>query len=701
MKKIYLCFLWHQHQPFYKDTLNHTYRMPWVLMHSWKDYYDMLYLVLKNEIKATFNFVPSLAYQIQDYTQNPLMDELFAILQMSPRDLDDEKLRRLFLYAFDTTDHRKIKKHSRYHSLLMRRQAGNPFSEMDILDLQMLLMLQWFGEASFLEDKRLELLRQKMGGFTPEDKEYVLNAGKKILARIIPAHQEAFVQNKIEMTTSPFFHPILPLLDSFLNARMSVPNLPLPSVEANMQDDVEKQIAFGKQYMESLLGKEIRGFWPSEGAVSASIMPAFAKYNIRYIATDSGILINSLRLSNKSYDKKDLYHPYFYSTPHGEVALFFRDTELSDLIGFTYAHWDYEKAVEDFIERLRQISALFLHNEETPVVSVILDGENAWEHYPQNGYPFLNHLYKSIKENPWIETLTFSEVLEKHKTKRVLDKLHSGSWIYANLNTWIGHREKNQAWEYLVAAKKCFMEKSQNAKSQTLELDKASFELYAAEGSDWFWWYGDDFFSHFAEDFDALFRLHLRNVYTLLGEEVPPYLHRSIRARHRGGLLRHPANFLRPRLTGELSGFFDWLGAGKFNLTFDASTMQLSHRQLRYLLYGPGFHENIYGVYFCLMGKFPQDQGEILQMELMDGIYAKIVWDLKHRILVSTENISPAELKIVQKDNLQWFLPVKPEENHLEIQFKILDKGKLVEVAPLYSAAKLPIKLTPTQDWVV
>lgn len=698
MKKIKLCFLWHQHQPFYKDTVNQIYRMPWVLMHSWKDYYDMLHLVLQNEIKVTFNLVPSLLYQIQDYIKNPFQDELYSILEKEPSLVSEQELRRLFVYAFDTMNHRKIQNHPGYHKLLLRYQHKENFSKQDILDLQVLLCLNWFGEYSFRTNPELNKLKQKRERYTPLEKNLVLNWGQEILKKIIPAHKKAFHENHIEITTTPFFHPILPLLNSFLSARVAEPNLPLPSVEANMQEDVDAQIAFGKKYAEELFQKEIQGFWPSEGAVSADIMPDFAKNKVRYVATDAGILINSLRLSNQTFQKADLYYPYSFSTKYGDVVIFFRDTELSDLIGFTYAHWETQAAVQDFIEKLAQIKNLFENSEDTPVVSVILDGENAWESYPDNGYPFLNLLYQTIKKTEWIETCTFSEVLHQNPKIRPLPKLFSGSWIYSNLNTWIGHKEKNLAWELLVEARKVYA----HARDIPAELkEKATFELFAAEGSDWFWWYGDDFYTHFADDFDALFRLHLRNVYAYLKQETPPQVERSIRGKHRSGLIRRPTSLLKPLLRGDLFGFFDWLGAGEFDLTFGVSTMQISERKLKKLLYGPGEYEKKIGIYFCLIGDFTDNGESLLEMEIMDGLTAKLIWDLEKQQFVKVENLEKEQVVFVQKESLQWFIPANPQETYLELQFKLWEKGRLKEIAPLYSRAKIPISLEKVPDWVI
>ena len=697
MKKIKFCLMWHQHQPFYKDTLNSIYRMPWTFMHSIKDYYDMLYLALKNDFPVTINLVPILLYQIQDYETSIANDELLKIVLSDSKDLTEAEQKKLFTYAFDSMDPKKIQRNSAYRDLLHARNLGEKISVQDLQDIQTFLLLSWLGEVAFLENDFLLSLREKQGKFTKEDKENILQVCRQIINKIIPSHARAWQEDKIELTTSPFFHPIIPLLESFEAARVSVPDLPLPGMPANMGDDAHLHIERGQKYAQAVLGKNVTGFWPAEGSVSPFAADVYAAHGIQYLMADEGILANSLHMSGVEFTKNSLYSPYIYDSKNGKIGFFFRDTELSDLIGFTYSAWDTENAVNDFIARLRRVSET--SNVEEPVVCVMLDGENAWEAYANNGFDFLDMLYRKIRESGFIEPCTYEKIFQSNIEKKSLPNLFSGSWIYSNFNTWIGHPEKNRAWELLVSVKKIYEEKKSTLDSRTLE--KAEFELLAAEGSDWFWWYGDDFYSHFSDDFDELFRLHLRNVCDLCGIEAPQNLQASIRKRHRGGIRNLPNGFLKTKIDGKIEGFFDWLGAGEFDLAYDASTMQMGSRRFKILKYGPAYSETS-GVYFGLPGNFKNIENEILEIEIMDSEIVKIIWDMKnHKILDVVGKIEREKIKILQDVILEMFIPYEKEESRILVQFRIIKNGQIVEKAPMYSMATLPLTQMIEGDWII
>lgn len=704
MKKLKLAILWHQHQPFYKDTLNNLYRMPWVLMHSYKDYYDMLWLPRRHHVKVTVNLVPVLIYQLEDYINNPRQDDVYVAIDMSAAHLDDGAKSRLRTYGFDSMNRARIHISERYSHLLNKHEAGTEFSTQEWLDLQVHLLLGWFGEVTYIENERMRELRQKDLLYTEEEKKEILKYGHELLKKVLEIHRDAFQKGEAEITTTPFFHPILPLLHSFDSARVSTPDCALPGVKSNMQDDVSEQIAAGKAYLEERMQKPIQGFWPSEGSVSPEVMPAFAENGIRWVATDAGILYNSLRISEMPADEKSMYRPYVYHTDKGPVNMFFRNTELADLIGFTYSKWQTDDAVANFISRMKGIYDLFQNDETEPVVSVILDGENAWEHYPNNGLDFLESLYRAIDHTDFIETVTFSEVLNQGPEPVAIPRLFSGSWIYSNLLTWIGHPEKNRGWEYLVDVRNIYAEKIDQVDQATRE--KAQFELFAAEGSDWFWWYGDTFYTPFADDFDALFRVHVSNVYTLLGEPVPASLQTPIRGeRHSTGLKKTPENLLKFSLSGYRDGFFELLGAGEFDLTYDASTMHLATRRLKTLYFGEG---ETGGLYMCLEGNFEKPSGELLKVEVQ--LPAKeepviLLYNLESQQLEQTHGLdSSVEITIAQGEVIEIYLPVQVETaqtDKVKARFEIIKAGQVQEKAPLYTMAELPAAAHSHAQWVV
>jgi len=696
MKKLYLSILWHQHQPFYKDTVNSIYRMPWVYMHSLKDYYDMLVLAVENKVKVTFNLVPILLYQILDYIKNPLQDELLAILYNNgPIHAREEK--QLTTYAFSSMDQKKIHASPRYHELLTKKNHGETFTPEDYVDLKVHLLLAWFGQVSFRKEAWLHNLAQKDRGYSNADKEKILQYGESLLKTVIDAHRTAYEQGLIDVSTTPFFHPILPLLSSFQAARVSVPDIPLPGAVSNMANDIGLQIQSGKEYTEGILGKKINGFWPSEGSVSPAVIPEFAKNEVKWVATDQGILAHSFALSHTPFGHNEIYVPYDFSTENGPVRMYFRDTQLSDLIGFTYSQWDTQTAVNDFLTRLARIKDEFTGPEGNPHVNVILDGENAWEHYPNNGYDFLDKLYKAIANAGWIVPITHTEALSLPGRK--LEKLFSGSWIYSNFNTWIGHPEKNRAWEFLVKAKTAFEERKDTVDAKTLA--EARFALSAAEGSDWFWWYGDDFYSHFSDDFDALFRQHVRNVYQYLGLSVPQELYSSIRGKHRGGLIAHPVDYLTVHPDGLVEGFFDWLGAGEFDLTFDASTMHLATRRLQKLKFGPS-QKHTHGFYMAIEGNLENPYQETLEIEILNNESIIIEWDMQNKTILPTDGQQKhLHIQIAQKDVIEMYVPFSQAEEHILVQFRVKKNGQIIEKAPMYSMAKLPLKVEKAADWII
>lgn len=702
MKKLQLCFLWHQHQPFYKDTLNNIYKMPWVFSHALKDYYDMLELCRTTNFPATFNLVPSLVYQIRDYEKDMYKDELLLVVQSEPEILNDSQKQKLMTYAFESMNPSKIDQSKRFKFLKTLSKEFQKMSNQELLDVQTHLLLAWLGEVSLRQEKFLQDLVKKDSYFSSTEKEKLLEFCHKLVAKVLPAHAEAWHNKEIAITTTPFFHPILPLLKDFSSARVALPQLAIPRIPSNMAEDIDRQITDARNYVEKELGQKVSGFWPSEGSVSPQVVEHFAAAGVRWISTDAGIFYNTMRMNRQNASKKDLYKPYRIVTEKGDVNIFFRDTELSDLIGFTYSQWDAQAAVNDFLSRLRSIYSLYEYDNEDAVVSIILDGENAWEYYPNNGYDFLHLLYSQIKQTDWINVNLFEEVLNEYQNIPTLPKLFSGSWIYSNFATWMGHPEKNKGWEYLVETRKILQENISALPEQTQK--QVWFEMQAAEGSDWFWWYGDDFYSHFSDDFDDLFRLHLRNVYTLCKRPIPDYLFNSIRKKHSGGLKRKPESYLNVNIDGNINSYFEWLGAGEFDLSYDASTMQMGKRRLKNLYYGIDarkFAGDQKGLYLCIEGEIGESSDEILEVELINEVRHTIKWSMREHKVLETEGIdNPDDLRMEQDHYIEIFLPLKAEDS-VRVHFKIFQNGELIEKAPLYSMAVLPLQTNTKGDWIV
>lgn len=599
---LYITFLWHMHQPYYKDPSKGEYVLPWTYLHAVKDYYDMAAIVDGAPgARVVFNLVPSLLEQLEDYATGAAADPFLVRGKMAPADMTDEDRRFVLENFFSANRQRMIEPHRRYRELLFMAGDGaagksdermRNFRDQDFLDLQVWFFLAWTGEAARRRHPELQELVAKGKNFTAADKALLFATQREIVAGIIPLYRRLHEEGKAELAVSPYFHPILPLLCDMTSAHAAMPRVVLPATRFRHPEDARSQVAGGIACFERMFGFAPVGMWPSEGAVSDEALAIIAECGLTWAASDEGVLVRSIA-GGLGPGREALYQPYSFRSAGRELRLFFRDHALSDLIGFTYSQWDPARAVKDFIARLRDIRA---HAPASRVVPVILDGENAWEYYADNGYDFLRLLYAGIAEAPGLETATFSDVLAKVPARQALPHVHPGSWINANYGVWIGHPEENLGWDLLDKAREAAMRCSPSVAELLAggggigEGDDTARQicrsLYAAEGSDWFWWYGDDHFSPHSDRFDLLFRRHLMNVYRLLGEDVPHELYEPIKKKTPAGLVREPAALITPVVNGLVSDYFEWLAAGLYDLTRQSSAMHASESLLHSFFYG-------------------------------------------------------------------------------------------------------------------
>lgn len=580
-----LAFLWHQHQPFYKDLTTGYYHLPWVRLHGVKDYLDMVQVLREfPRIKQTFNMVPSLLEQLDDYARGAATDPHLELSQKKTSDLTDEEKAEILSLHFQANYDHMIHPIPRYRQLFKdRKRAMSSWTEADWRDLQCLSNLAWI-DPDFKKSGRLLELSEKGERYTEDEKQQILSEQRRIIAGIIPELKEMMASGQIDISTSPYFHPILPLLYDSSIARAAMPDVELPRKRFQHPEDVEKQLAMAIDLYTDLFGKPPTGMWPSEGSVSEDIIPLICKQGIRWIATDEEILARSLPDSggagrvNRLVMSGDLYRSYYFSGGEAAITIFFRDHVLSDNIGFVYSQWDAEKAADDFISKLQVIYRnLVAKNIKDPIVSVILDGENAWEYYPNDGHDFLAALYTRISAAEWLETTTFSDYLSAGPDTVGLKKLHPGSWINHNFGIWIGHREDNKAWDLLSNARDELSEfQKSNPDFDKQKIETAWREIYIAEGSDWCWWFGDDHIGPNNDDFDRLFRSHLSNVYKLTDREPPAELYDPVRSRFEPEYLVAPIEYITPTIDGILTHYFEWQQAGFFDCLKAGSTMHRS-----------------------------------------------------------------------------------------------------------------------------
>src|SRR4030067_953702 len=588
---LYVAFLWHMHQPFYRDPITGVYRLPWVRLHGTKDYLDMVEILTDfPHIRQTFNFTPSLLEQIIGYTENHAIDRHLELTLKKASDLDmDDRafiLENFYLANWDNM----VKPFPRYYELLLKRgfhlvkgdlmRMAKYFSTNDFLDLQVRYNLCWTDPLFRKKDPVLNALADKQRKYTEEDK------------------------NLLKM---------------------------------------------GLDYFEGLFSYRPVGMWPSEGAVSEEVVKIAGKEGIKWMGTDEDILSNSLnkRLRDSSgniIEPENLYRPYMFDN----VSLIFRDRHLSDLIGFVYHKWDPKKAAEDLLNKFLSLQAS-LPKDKPHLLSIILDGENAWEHYKNDGHDFLRYLYEGLSKEERLRTDRISEYIEEYGSGEPLGKLYAGSWINANYGIWIGHEEDNRAWDYLSDTRNDLeLFQKLNPEKDVSEAWKA---IYIAEGSDWNWWYGDEHTTETQRDFDELFRLNLIKVYKEMGKEVPQQLFVPVTREDRSiPPMITIRGFIEPKIDGIVTSYYEWYQGAYMDVRKFGGSMHIAESIISHVYYG--FNKDNF---------FLRIDPTITFREFPD--------DTKFSIYV----LKPIQFKII--------VPIKPSSNKAELIENI--KGAWVKVKDL------------------
>lgn len=595
MKPLRVAFLWHFHQPYYR--YNDHFLLPWVRLHGVKDYCLIpQWFAQHSDISVTFNVTPALIKQFQEYS-NGIVDRAFTLSSTPANELSVSEKEEILKNFFLCTPERMILPYDRYRELYEKRQqALSLYTEQDWRDLQTWYNLTWAmpWKAS---SPLIESLVSKGRNFTEEEKHALLRFHLQVLQDILPLWQELLAKNSTAFSVSPFYHPILPLLCDTNIAQEASPDIPIPHPPFQYPQDAKAQILKGIEAYRDFFHTSPLGMWPPEGAVSRQVLQMMAEAGIRWCATDEHILHRTTGISSDL----DACFPYLVRMESAEIIVFFRNHTLSDLIGFVYSQWSTEDAVSDFLERLRtirkRITEEFSESAlDTAVVSIILDGENCWEHYPENGKEFIDKLCTEIRNAEEIETVTFDEIVQSFPAEqfRSLPNIHPGSWINANFDIWIGHTEDNRAWTLLNQTREFFERYHDTAEHSQVE--SAYDHILIAEGSDWFWWYGDDHTSANDPEFDQLFRWNLQQVYRIFHQDIPESLAVPIEIIGEQHIVIPPEKFIAPELTGSYRTEYQWEGGGYYDARISGGVMHRAYdffRRLRYGTDGSAFYFRI------------------------------------------------------------------------------------------------------------
>jgi len=654
MNKVHLVVLWHMHQPQYRDPETGRYVLPWTRLHALKDYWGMV-RILEDfpDFHATFNVVPSLGVQLEEYASGKFNEPWFELAFRDAEQLTREEKGEILQRAFQVNHERLLTRWPRFLELYeWSRAAGGAqaqvtFTPRDWRDLQLLSQLAWMDEEWIARDPVINALSSKGKDFSEKDKAALKKKQFEYLRIILPIYREAAARGQIEISTTPFYHPILPLICDSDIARVANPSTPLPRRAYRHPEDAREQLRRAREYHQRVFGVAPAGLWPSEGSVSDQTLAIAAEEGFRWFGTDEGVLGRTLNIgffregSGLPANAAKMYRPWrvqmsapaitapssitspsSITAPTGITGLF-RDHHLSDLIGFVYSRMDSKAAAADLHGRLRAIGER-VSGVQPLTVCIFLDGENAWEYYPGHGREFLREFYGRIQSDPDIRALTASEAIAAAGDIPQTGGIFPASWINANFDVWIGHQEDVQAWELLWDAREAYgrceeAEKQGRSGAPSAEaLKQAKESLLAAEGSDWAWWFGPEHSTANDAEFDALYRKHLTGIYRALGIVAPDELAKPIKRQPERALHLAPSEYIRVDVNGRDSSYFEWLGAGLYSPERRSGAMHGRTFYLRELRYG--FEADR----FCVrLDAFPEAMAELAETEFRVSIHAQ------------------------------------------------------------------------------
>lgn len=583
MNRVHLVLLWHMHQPQYRDPATGTYVLPWTRLHALKDYWGMVKILEEFPgVHVTFNLVPALVAQIEEYAGGLFREHWHGLAFRPAEKLTAEEKAEMLSRAFQVNRENLMRRWPRYIELFEwvhqsgEENAAATFGLRDWRDLQMLSQLAWTDPGWVEADLELARLARKGADFTEHDKESLRARQQELLRSVVPEYRRAAARGQIEISTTPFYHPILPLVCDTDIARVANPATPALEPPFRHPEDAGEQLRRARSYHESVFGQAPVGVWPSEGSVSGQALGIAAELGFRWFASDEGVLGRTLGISfgrdaaGVPANAERLYSPLRVRLGDREITGFFRDHYLSDLIGFAYSRMEAGAAAADLHSRIRALGER-VETGRPLTVAIILDGENAWEYYPGAGREFLRQFYGRIEADADIRALTALEAVVAAGEIPAVGQIFPGSWIDANFDIWIGHREDLAAWELLREARAFYAREQQNRDKGIVgaptepQLAAAYEAVLAAEGSDWCWWFGPEHSTSNDAEFDALYRKHLTEIYVALGGEAPDGLAEPIKRKPERARVVPPSGYLNVVVDGREGSYFEWLGAGLYS----------------------------------------------------------------------------------------------------------------------------------------
>lgn len=687
-KKLSIAFYWHMHQPVYQLSPTGDFLMPWVRLHAVKDYLDMALWAKKfDKLKLNFNFVPVLINAIINYGENEAHD-IHSRLTITPQDeLTNEDKIFILNNFFDANYQTMILANPEYHRLYQIVQSSGTedtsiFSNQEYADLMALFNLAWIDPSFKTSNSELKKLVKKGKNYTLEDRIAIIQIQRDIIKKIIPTIRKLIEKNKIEITTSPYYHPILPILLDYKNIKKnSSPANDLQDLKTDLDAKMQTKMALDR--IEEVFGKRPRGVWPSEQCVSAKTLEMLSSLGVEWSLSDEGILANSINFEFEHDFKgyiKEPYHllkTYKYKTSTSDLKMVFRESTIPNLIGFEYQNHNPIATANDLYDRIKVLQSKILYSPDNEhLLTIALDGENCWENYLEDGASFLKTLYTLITEDDSLETVLLSDYLEKTKEDKLLPKIASGSWINRNFKLWIDEPVKDIAWTYLKRVRQDF---ANFVKREPLNpnIELARRELFICEGSDWFWWYGEPNDSGRDNIFDFLFRTHLKNVYRYLDLDTPKYLDDPLSDISTSKPSKYPKSLITPNINGKnvVDEDDEWNNAGYIEIP-DGPVLRESKLfdKIRF-----GNDQNNFYLKFHL-NKYIKENLELSKRTYQMYIYTR---KASHR-----QDLSPVRL-INKTKNIT---PVSMEKFHNEIQIAIRNnKLQLLRI----------IKAIPGDMWVL